>query len=208
MKRINLVGVLKKYKLFVIMCALCQTIYAQTSPLPMLEQASHQIIDTLKAHQSQLKTDSSIVNQAIQRYLLPHVDVVGMSRSVLGREAWGRATPAEKKDFTQVFTKLVIRTYATPLAEYSGETIKFLPIRGTVETKFVRINSVIYRPNGQQIPLSYQLIWQNNQWKVYDLNVEGVSLLQSFHSQFGNMLQHSTLRELISHMQQMPKKGG
>jgi phospholipid transport system substrate-binding protein len=198
---------LKKYIFFGIICAVCQTLYAQTSPLPVLEQTANQIIDTLKTHQSQLKTDPNIVNQVIQRYLLPHVDVVGMSRSVLGREAWMKATPAEKTDFTQVFTKLVIRTYASPLRDYSGETIKFLPIRGSYETRFVRVNSVISRPNGQNIPLSYQLVWQNNQWKIYDLNVEGVSLLQSFRSQFGNMLQHSTLRDLILHMQKMPKKG-
>ena len=196
---------LKKYGMFVIICALCQTSYAQTSPLPMLEQASSQIIDTLKANQSKLKADPNIVNQAIQRHLLPHVDVVGMSRSVLGRDVWMKATMVDKQDFSKVFTKLVIRTYATPLSEYSGETIKFLPMRGTYKTRFVRVNSIISRPNGQNIPLSYQLIWQNNQWKVYDLNVEGVSLLQSFRTQFSSMLQRSTLRELITHMQQMHK---
>jgi phospholipid transport system substrate-binding protein len=145
------------------------------------------------------------VYQAIERYLLPNIDVNGMSRSVLGRQAWNKATPAEKKEFTQAFTQLVIRTYASPLAEYSGETVKFLPLRGEGDGRFVRVNSVISRPNGQKIPLSYNLVSKNGQWKVYDLSVEGVSLLQSFRSQFGQVLQHSNMQGLIAQMHQNKK---
>src|SRR3990167_7316313 len=124
---------LKKCGIFVMISALSQVIYAQAapnSPMPMLESTAHAIIEHLKQQQSQLKINHAIAHQIIQRYLLPHVDVAGMSRSVLGRDAWMKATIAEKNAFTHVFTQLVIRTYANPLAEYSGETIAFEPIRG------------------------------------------------------------------------------
>ncbi|PJD93630.1 MAG: signal peptidase [Legionella sp.] len=173
---------------------------AQSSPLPMLEQTAQQIIATLKTNQSRLKHDPSIINQAIRTYLLPHIDVQGMSRSVLGRQAWMKATPAEKQAFSQEFTQLVIRTYAAPLAEYSGETVSFTPIRGSVESHFIRVNSIISRPNGQHIPLSYNLVAKSGQWKIYDLNVEGVSLLQSFRTQFADILQHGTMHDLIIQM--------
>jgi len=138
--------------------------------------------------------------------LLPHVDVTGMSRSVLGREAWNKASPADRQAFTQAFTQLVIRTYSTPLAEYTNETVTFLPIRGGLDGSFTRVSSVIVRPSGQRIPLSYSLVSKNNDWKIYDLSVEGVSLLQSFRSQFGQVLQNSSMQDLIAQMRQHTKK--
>jgi phospholipid transport system substrate-binding protein len=180
-------------------------LWAQSSPVPMLESSANQIISTLKQNQGQLKSNHQIIYQAIERYLLPNVDVAGMSRSVLGRQAWAKASPTEKKEFTQEFTKLVIRTYASPLAEYSGETVKFMPLRGSPDARFTRVNSIISRPSGQKIPLTYSLVSHNNQWKIYDLNVEGVSLLQSFRSQFGQMLQTGSMQELIVKMRQHKK---
>ncbi len=182
-----------------------QVMWAQSSPVPMLEKAANQIIDTLKKNQASLKSNHQIVYQAIERYLLPNVDVLGMSRSVLGRQAWNKASAAEKTEFTQAFTQLVIRTYASPLAEYSGETVAFLPLRVPADSRFTRVSTVISRSNGQHIPLSYNLVSKNGQWKIYDLSVEGVSLLQSFRSQFGQVLQNSSMKGLIAQMHQNKK---
>lgn len=172
------------------------------SPVPMLENVASQIISSLKQNKSNLKSNHQIIHQTVERHLLPIVDVNGMARSVLGRQAWTKATPSERQEFTQVFTQLVIRTYSSPLAEYSDETVKFLPVRGSAEGRFLRVNSIIVRSNGQNIPLSYNLVSKNGQWKIYDLSVEGVSLLQSFRSQFGQVLQNSNMKDLISQMKQ------
>ena len=173
----------------------------------MLEQTAQQIIGSLKNHQGALHHDPKIVHQAIRTYLLPHIDVEGMSRSVLGRQAWMKATSAERLAFEHEFTQLVIRTYAAPLAEYSGETVSFTPIRGNLDGRFVRVNSVIQRPNGQRIPLSYNLVSKADGWKVYDLSVEGVSLLQSFRTQFSNILQQGTMHDLLEQMRANKKLG-
>lgn len=184
----------------------CHTLWAQSSPVPMLEKAANEIIQTLKENRSRLKSDHGIIHQAVRQYLLPVVDVVGMSRSVLGRQAWRQATVPEKKAFIKEFTALVVRTYSNPLAEYSDERVKFLPIRGSINGRFTRVNSVILRTNGPNIPLSYSLVNKKSGWKVYDLSVEGVSLLQSFRSQFGQILQNSDMKTLIAQMQR--KKTG
>ena len=180
---------------------------AQSSPVPMLKQTAQQIIGSLKNHQGALHHDPKIVHQAIRTYLLPHIDVEGMSRSVLGRQARMKATSAERLAFEHEFTQLVIRTYAAPLAEYSGETVSFTPIRGNLDGRFVRVNSVIQRPNGQRIPLSYNLVSKADGWKVYDLSVEGVSLLQSFRTQFSNILQQGTMHDLLEQMRANKKLG-
>ena len=194
-----------KTMMFLMMIALTQPLWAQSSPVPMLENTANQILSTLKQNKSNLKQNHQIIYQAVQRYFLPNVDMNGMSRSVLGRQAWDKASVAERQAFTQVFTELVIRTYSNPLAEYTDETVKFAPLRTPTDGRFVRVNSVIIRSTGQRIPLSYSLVAKNDGWKIYDLSVEGVSLLQSFRSQFGQILQNSSMQELIAQMRKNSK---
>lgn len=193
---------MKQLKLLVIGASLLlsQWVLAMDSPVPMLERIADQMLSTLKQNGALLKKNPKIITEAVQKYLMPHVDTVGMSRSVLGRQAWSKASSAEKAQFTQSFTRLVIRTYATPMSEYTSETIKFLPQHGTNDSAFTRVNSLIIRQNGQTIPLSYSLVQKNGEWKIYDLSVEGVSLLQSFHNQFSQILQNSSIQELIAQM--------
>jgi phospholipid transport system substrate-binding protein len=172
----------------------------------MLESSANQIIATLKANKSSLKSNPNIIYKAVETNFLPHVDVIGMSRSVLGRQVWQKASAAERAQFSQVFTQLVIRTYSSPLAQYKDETVQFLPVRGSLSNRFLRINSVIVRSEGQNIPLSYSLVIKDGQWKIYDISVEGVSLLQSFRSQFAQVLQNSNINEVIKQMQQKQVK--
>ena len=192
--------------LLVACMSLSQNMLAQSSPVPMLESSANAIIETLKANKNSLKSDPNIIYKAVETHLLPNVDVAGMSRSVLGRQAWNKATPAERAQFSKAFTRLVIRTYSSPLAQYSDETVQFLPLRGSLNSRFMRVNSVIVRSQGQNIPLSYSLVAKNGQWKIYDLSVEGVSLLQSFRSQFAQALQNSSISEVIRQMQQKQNK--
>ena len=187
--------------LLVVGVILSPIINAQNSPIPMLEQTANNIIAALKENKSSLKSNPNIIYQAVETNLLPIVDVAGMSRSVLGRQAWTNATPAQRTQFSKAFTRLVIRTYSSPLAQYSDESVQFLPLRGSVNSRFLRVNSIIVRAGGQNISLSYSLVNNNGQWKVYDISVEGVSLLQSFRSQFAEALRNSSMDEIIKQME-------
>jgi len=195
-----------KLVLLAVSMMMSHSILAQSSPIPMLERAANGIIDTLKANKSSLKKNQTIIYRAVESNLLPHVDVAGMSRSVLGRQAWKKASAAERTKFSHAFTQLVIRTYSSPLAEYSDEKVQFLPIRGSLNNRFLRVNSVIVRSTGQNIPLTYSLIAKNGQWKIYDISVEGVSLLQSFRSQFAAALKNSNINDVIGEMQKKQTK--
>ncbi len=199
----------KLRSLTIMLClAFTAVTWAQSSPVPMLENTAEKILSSLKDNKQGLKKNKTIIYSTVRKYLLPIVDVKGMSRSVLGRQAWNQATAAQRQQFTNEFVKLVIRTYASPLAEYTDEKIKFLPVRGNVNNRFLRVNSVIVRSNGPNIPLNYSLVSKNGQWKVYDMSVEGVSLLQSFRSQFTQSLQGSSMQALIKEMQQHNQKAG
>lgn len=79
-------------------------------------------------------------------------------------------------------------------------------MRGSVNSRFLRVNSIIVRSEGQNIPLSYSLVSKNGQWRIYDLSVEGVSLLQSFRSQFAEALKNSSIDEVVGLMEKKQLK--
>jgi phospholipid transport system substrate-binding protein len=181
---------------------LCTTIaLAETAPdLAYFSGISNSIIQVLAQNQRNIKAHPEIIDHAIRQYLLPEVDVAGMARSVLGRNVWQKASNVSRTNFTKAFTDLVIRTYAKPLADYNGEIVKFTPARQQSTGRFVRLNSLIIKPNGQEIPLIYSLVFKDGHWKIYDLSIEGVSLLQSFRNQFATMLQTQTLDEVTDYI--------
>lgn len=175
-------------------------LWAHSSPIPMLETSATEMRQSLQQHQTELKRHPRIAQDTVTKYLLPHVDTVGMARSVLGREAWMHASPAQRSAFTQAFVRLMIRTYARPLAAYDGDTIRFLPVRGSLDGSFTKITSVITRKNGSTLALNYSLVYKGAGWKIYDFSIEGISLIQSFRTQFAEALQKDSMEALIAHM--------
>lgn len=184
-------------------CLTCNPIVIASStsdPIAMLESVSNKLLVALKKERPRVRDSYEWVYRLVDKIVLPHVDVMGMSRSVLGRNAWLKATPSQRNAFNKEFTRVVVKTYASALDAYTDETIRFFPIRGGFEGyKRIFVKSEIIRRDGPPIPLDYKLILINNDWKIYDLHVEGVSLLQSFYSQFSvELSKGKTIDQLIN----------
>lgn len=178
---------------------ICTMAWAVSSPVDILQNTSNQLISALQRNQATLKTKPQVVYGIVNQILLPHVDVMSMSSKALGREAWLRATPAQRQAFSQQFVTLLIRTYSSALAQYTNERVNFLPLRGDYNSQSrVQVNSVIVRESGPSINLSYRMMRVGGQWMLYDFSVDGVSIIESFRSQFVEELQHSGIDGLIS----------
>jgi phospholipid transport system substrate-binding protein len=181
----------------------CTVVWAISSPVDLLQNTSNQLITTLQQNKVTLKTNPQLVYRIVDQILLPHVDLVAMSSIALGREAWMRASPAQRQAFTQQFTTLLIRTYASALAQYTDEKVRFFPLRGGVNGQArVQVDSNIIRDSGPPINVSYRLMQVGGQWKLYDFSVDGISLVQSFRSQFVQELQQAGIDGLISKLAQ------
>jgi len=183
---------------------------SQPAPVIMLQNTSDQVLAALKQNKVSLKQDRHVVYQIVDKILVPHVDLAGMSRSVLGREAWDSATSAQKQRFSSEFKDLLIRTYASAFSKYSNQTVKIFPIRGglSADQSRVQVSSQIVQQDGPPIAVNYRLIKQNNDWKVYDFSVEGISMLESFRSQFAAELNQGNLDALIDKLAQHNERSG
>src|SRR5690242_15481082 len=160
---------------------------ADAGPVNMLQSLADQMIASLKANKASLKTNPNVVYSLAYKIIVPHADLDTMSQRALPPKTWVHATPTEKAQFEKEFTTLLVHTYASALSDYTDQTIRFYPVRGGAEGKdHVRVDSQIIRSDGPSIHVSYQLLKRGGQWKLYDMTVEGVSLLSSFRSQFAD----------------------
>jgi len=119
-----------------------------------------------------------------------------MSRAVVGRDYWQKATSSTQEQFVKEFTRYVIRTYSSALQSYDGEKIKFYPIRGGISDR-VQIDSDLLLKSGPPIQMQYRLIQQGGQWLIYDFSVDGVSIIKNYNSQFAGTLRQGGLEVLV-----------
>lgn len=171
--------------------------FADAAPVEMLKSVASQMISQLDQNQGHI--NSQVVSSIIHRVLLPHVDLETMSRSVVGKEYWNQATPAQREQFKRAFTNLVIKIYSAPLSSYNGETIEFKPLRDGSGNR-VQVESIVSRKNGQRIPVNYRLVQSGGSWKVYDFSVEGISMIRSYRTQFDGILQQKGMAGLLNNI--------
>jgi phospholipid transport system substrate-binding protein len=170
-----------------------------SDPVSMLKSLANQMIANLKANKATLKKNPTLVYSLARKIVVPHADLSEMSKRVLPPQVWNKATPSQRAQFENQFTNLLVRTYASALSDYTDQTIEFRPVRGGYAGKTnVRVDSQIVRSDGAPINVNYSLIRQGSNWMLYDMTVEGVSLIGSFRSQFSDKVsQGSDMAGLI-----------
>jgi phospholipid transport system substrate-binding protein len=171
---------------------------AVNSPVELLQTTSNRLISQLQRNQTTLHNNPRAVYSIVNQILLPHVNLAYMSSRALGRDAWMQATPYQRKAFMQQFTTLLVRTYSSALAQYNNERVVFFPLRADYSNaRAVQVDSRILRRSGPSIDVSYRLMNQAGQWKLYDFSVDGISMVGSFRAQFVQELQQGGLNGLI-----------
>lgn len=188
--------------MFSLMIVSIQTAIASSGgPVELVQSLADQMIASLKAHKASLKTNPSIVYSLAYSIVVPHADLDEMSKRVLPPQTWNNASSSQREQFKKAFTDLLVRTYASALADYTDQTVRFFPLRGSASGNAV-VNSQIVRSDGPSVSVSYRLHQTSSGWKLYDMTVEGVSLLQSFREQFRQKLSQGNMDQLLRDMQQ------
>jgi phospholipid transport system substrate-binding protein len=179
---------------------------AVQDPIAMLKGVTNNVLRALKQYHISKSSSPKQLDVVIDEYVLPYVDFNEMSTWVAGRKAWANASEASRKEFIKQFQILVIRTYATALNSYSDETIEFVPQKIDTSKKRVQVSSYIKRPNKENIRLDYRLIKNGNSWLVYDMIIEGVSILQGFQAQFSDKIRQKGLDPVIQEIKEHNNK--
>jgi phospholipid transport system substrate-binding protein len=182
-------------------CLIVNLAYAQQDPQAMLKSVADQLIVKLKENKTTLSQNPSLVYSLANKIVVPHADIDTMSRKVLPAQTWQKASESQRNQFEAEFTTLLVRTYASALANYTDQKIRFYPIRGGYQgKKDIQVKSMIERSDGPAISVNYKLLNKGTEWKVYDLIVEGVSLIESFRSQFEDQLAQGSMEDVLKQL--------
>jgi len=197
---------LKRILLFCL-CLLSFSAFAADSPIGMMQSTSDQLLKELRAEKAEMSKNPGVVYRIVRAVLVPHFDMTSMSRSVLGRDVWSKATPEQKTQFVKEFTTLLIGAYSTAMSSYTDERVEFAPVRGGYQGQpQLQIDSHIIQHNGPPISVTYRMSLHGNVWKVTDFSVEGISMVQSYRSQFASDLSQGNLPGLLTRIEQHNKQ--
>ncbi len=173
----------------------------QNDPVALLQYIADNMITGLRENQATLKSKPGIVYDLAYKYVVPYADLAIMSKRVLPPRVWTSASNEQRAQFQKEFTTTVIRTYASALTSYRDQTIKFYPIRGDQShANTIEVQSAITSQDSGAIHVSYRLVHVGNVWRLYDMSVEGISLIDSFRSQFSDILAQGNMNQLLARM--------
>lgn len=130
----------------------------------------------------------------LREAVAPSFDFREMAKRSLGIH-WKNRTPAEQQEFTRLYEQLLENSYAGKIESYHGE--KILYGRETVDPPYAVVRTRIVTGKGQEIPVNYLLLREGDRWKVYDVVIEGISLVNNYRSQFASILERSSFPELM-----------
>jgi phospholipid transport system substrate-binding protein len=175
------------------------TTHAQDeAPDALIKRLSVDVLDTIKADKSLRTGDLTKVIALVDTRVMPNVNFQRMTASAVG-PAWRQATPEQQKRLQEEFKVLLVRTYAGALGQVTDQTIVLRPLRAAAEDKEVMVRTEI-KGRGDSIQLDYRLEKTPGQgagWKIYNLNVLGVWLVETYKTQFAQEINASGIDGLI-----------
>lgn len=131
--------------------------------------------------------------------IMPNFNFDHVCRLVLGKN-FSRASKEQQDAFQREFRTLLIRTYASALSKYRNQTIQYKPLRDIADDKQVSVKTQILQPGGQPIAVDYTLEQIADTWKVYDITIEGVSLVTNYRGQFSDEIRQNGMDGLIQRL--------
>jgi len=175
------------------------------SPVVLLERTSLQVIKILQDEKQQLQQDPARVKEIIDKYILPHLDEVTMAKLALGKN-WRKASKPQKRQFVVEFRNLLVRTYSRSLLEFSDQKMSFFPVKLAADTHKASVKAEVIQPGGPSIPLAYRVRIKNNAWKVYDIKIDGISLVTSYRGTFNQEVRKSGMDGLLKYLRDQNSK--
>ncbi len=181
------------------------TALAQDGPDQLIRRLSADVLDTIKTDKEMQAGNVRKIVALVDGKVMPHVNFTRMTASAVGR-AWRQATPEQQKRLQDEFKTLLVRTYAGALSQVKDQSIAVKPLRGSAaDTEVIVRTEVIGR--GDPIQLDYRLEKTADGWRIYDLNVLGVWLVETYRSQFAQEITARGIDGLITALAERNKTG-
>ena len=179
---------------------------AEQAPDALIQTVSGDVIETIKADKAIQAGDLKRINALVDSKVMPYVDFERMTASAVGRY-WRQATPEQQKRLEDEFKALLVRTYAGALTQVRDQTVQLKPMRSSPGDNEVVVRTQVVG-KGEPIQLDYRLEKAGDSWKIYDVNVLGVWLVEQYKNSFAQEIGSKGIDGLISKLAERNKSAG
>lgn len=198
---------IKRRQLFVALAGalLCHPMLALAEdqagdPAQWVVDMSNKVLDTIRGDAKLAAGDTNRVQSFVDQIVMPSVDFLRMTRMSVGPK-WRGATPEQRKQLQELFRDQLIRVYSGALSAVKGQTAKLAPNRAKVAEKDALVRTLLVESGKPDIQLDYRLKKVDGLWRIVDVNVEGIWLVDNYRNQFSGIVNTSGIEGLISELQ-------
>ena len=188
---------LQKMILGVSMYGMLGTAHAElVAPDMLIKSTVQEVITVIKQDKGIQSGDQKKITALVDARVVPHFDFVRMTQLAVGKN-WRSATPEQKQALVTEFRNMLVRTYTKVFTVYRDQAIDVKPLKMAADDTEVTVKTVITKPGSQPIPVDYEMKKATDGWKVFDISIEGVSMVLSYRGTFTSQIQESGIDGLI-----------
>lgn len=179
---------------------------AQTAEdaLATVKTSVQNLLDNLEEHKATFNSDPGKIEADLRKDVVPYFDTRVMGQYVLGKN-WRKATPEQRNEFINVFETMLLRTYSRGLLNYTDATVDYDAPSEVVNNK-VKIKAAV-TANGKTVQVLLSMHYRDGKWKVYDVSLDGLSIVTSYRSSVGSEIDQKGLDAVIEEIRTMNVKG-
>ena len=172
----------------------------ELGPEELVKKVTSEVMEAIKSDKQLAAGDKQKALKLAEEKILPHVDFEEATRLAVGR-SWTQATPEQKKKLVQEFRNMLVRTYSNAISAYQGQQMKVLPVRMKQGDDEVTVHNQFTRPGaGKPVLVDYSMRKSGEGWKIYDIVIEGVSLVLTYRSEFDAIARQEGIDGLIKRL--------
>ena len=197
---------LRRFVMFLVALALPFAAAAAEAPDALVKRTTDEVLAIIKADKDLQNGNPKKVVELAEQKVLPYFDFERMTRLAVGR-GWQQASPEQRQALTAAFRTMLVRTYSTSLSQYRNQTIEVKPLKMAPADTDVTVRTQVIQQGGPPIPIDYAMEKKDNQWKVYDVVVDGASLVTTYRGSFNEQIQKGGIDGLIKTLQERNQSG-
>lgn len=178
---------------------------AQEAPDALVKRITQEVVDTARNDKEIRAGNRKRIRTLVETHILPHVDFQRATAMTVGR-FWREATPQQQQQLIDEFRALLIHTYSGALSQIGDQKLAFMPLRAAPGDDEVEVRFQVQQPRGETINVSYRLYKAGDGWKVYDVNLLGAWLIETYKGNFTTEIGRSGIDGLIRTLSEKNRK--
>ena len=194
-------SMIKKTSLLLAFLLTTSTAFSSDTPDGFLKDSVEEISSLVSKYKDRFETDEEFLRDKMNSTVMPKLDIKLMSKIILGKKIWTNLSTTQKDDFVEAFQYRMTSTYMKSITAFDGEKVVFLPYEPGKRENIAYVKSKYLIPGGD-IAVDYRLIKKSDEWKVYDIIFDGISLMKNYRADFREHVSQSGIDSLITSLRE------